>query len=238
MIKSAIRLVPDIFKKVIKSRSTVDHLKLQKLLYYTQAWSLVFREQPMFSEDIEAWVHGPVVPSVYHKYKCYSYRKISLLAESSEISTDELQIIDLVCDIYGNRTGRFLEDLTHSESPWIDARTGLNGSDRSNSIISLEEMLTYYTKFVETKHPPSISPKAVQIQGKQSPSRTRAFLAGMGSVLDIMPVPKFNHKLFTEADFNNSSADLEALQSDWSNVGSYFEDAIAKIKAENPQLND
>ncbi len=73
---------------------------------------------------------------------------------------------------------------------------------------------------------------------KQSTSHTLAFLAGMGSVLDIMPVPKFNYKLFTEADFNNSSADLEALQSDWSAVGGYFEDVIAKIKTDHPQLNE
>jgi uncharacterized phage-associated protein len=238
MIKSAARLVPDILKKVIENKSIVDPLKLQKLLYYTQAWSLVFREQPMFFEEIQAWVHGPVVPSVYHEHKCYSYRKISLLSESQEISTDELQIIDLVCDVYGHKTGRFLEDLTHSENPWINARIGLSNLDRSNSIISLQEMMSYYSKFVETKQPPRISPQAVQIPDKQFPSRSRAFLAGMGSVLDIMPVPKFNHRLLTEADFNNSSADLEALQSDWSNVGSYFEDAIAKIKAENPQLNE
>ena len=238
MIKSASSLVPDILKKVIESKSAVDHLKLQKLLYYTQAWSLVFREQPMFFEEIQAWVHGPVVPSVYHEYKCYGYQKISLASDLQEIGSDELQIIDLVCDVYGGKTGSFLEDLTHSESPWINARTGLNGSDRSNSVISLKEMFSYFTKFVETKQPPSISSKAVQIHGEQSPSRTRAFLAGMGSVLNIMPVPKFNHKLFTEADFNNSSADLEALQSDWSAAGGYFEDAIAKIKADHPQLNE
>ncbi len=239
MIKSAIRLVPNILKKVTERNSTVDPLKLQKLLYYAQAWSMVFRESPMFIEAIEAWVHGPVVRSVYQEFKSYSYENISLSAETLDISADELRIIDLVCDVYGQKTGRFLEDLTHSEKPWINARTGLSQKDRSNSIIALEEMMSYYSNFVESTQPPSISPHATQIRSKQSPSRSRAFFSGMGSAIDIMPVPKFNSNSasFTKADFENSSADLEALQSDWSAVGGFFEDAFANIRSDYPQLD-
>jgi uncharacterized phage-associated protein len=45
----------------------ITNLKLQKLLYYCQAWSLVFTGQALFAERIEAWVHGPVVPSIFRK---------------------------------------------------------------------------------------------------------------------------------------------------------------------------
>ena len=43
----------------------ISNLKLQKLLYYAQAWYLALHNEPLFPESIEAWVHGPAVPPVY-----------------------------------------------------------------------------------------------------------------------------------------------------------------------------
>ena len=60
-----------------KRNSSVDNLKLQKLLYYAQAWHLVFRGKPLFRERIEAWVHGPVVPLIYREYRKYGYLQIT-----------------------------------------------------------------------------------------------------------------------------------------------------------------
>lgn len=76
-MKSAFEIVPHLLKQSEKSaESLITPLKLQKLLYYAQAWSLVFRGKALFYEDIEAWVHGPVIPLVYQRYKHHGYNLI------------------------------------------------------------------------------------------------------------------------------------------------------------------
>ena len=44
-------------------------MKLQKLIYYSQAWSLVWDEKPLFAERIEAWANGPVCPDLYNLHR-------------------------------------------------------------------------------------------------------------------------------------------------------------------------
>ena len=51
------------------SGELMTNMKLQKMLYYQQGFHLAYFETPLFDEDIEAWMYGPVVPSMYEKYK-------------------------------------------------------------------------------------------------------------------------------------------------------------------------
>ena len=66
---TALEVADYIIKKI-----PVDNLTLQKLLYYSQATHLVkYDKKPLFHDDIEAWDIGPVVPSVYNKYKHHGF---------------------------------------------------------------------------------------------------------------------------------------------------------------------
>jgi uncharacterized phage-associated protein len=56
--------------------SFLSNLKLQKLVYYAQAWHLALEESPLFEEDFEAWIHGPVLPTLYQKYESFSWKPI------------------------------------------------------------------------------------------------------------------------------------------------------------------
>ncbi len=223
---SAFRLIPYILKQVNDSQSTIDPLKLQKLLYYVQAWSLVLRDCPIFSEPLEAWIHGPVIPSVYRNYRAYGYQTILTPEEYQPVRSDEAQVLDMVCETYGTKTGTFLEDLTHSEDPWIQARSGLKSHQRSSRKISLKSMTRYYSKFLQSKQPPQIKSEALRPRMKPTPSRTTAFMLGMGSVLDVMPQSQSGLSYFVTEDFADPISDVEALQSDWSVVGSCIEKAI------------
>ena len=98
----------------------VDNLKLQKLLFYSQAVSLVLSGEPLFSEKIEAWDYGPVVPVIYKKYKTYD-AQIPKSPSKTNAKPDELNWIDLALSYYGEMTGPQLITLTHSEKPWKDA---------------------------------------------------------------------------------------------------------------------
>jgi uncharacterized phage-associated protein len=129
---------------------TISPLKLQKLLYYAQAWSLVLREKPLFSEAIEAWVSGPVVREVWDEYKACKYHDIPQPdRESIEFSKDEIEVLEEVWEAYGELSARQLRELTHSETPWLDARNGLEPAEKSANRISHAAMKAYYSNFVE-----------------------------------------------------------------------------------------
>lgn len=130
---------------------TISPLKLQKLVYYAQAWSLVFRNQPIFYQDIEAWVHGPVVREVWNEYQDYKYRDIPEPTDFIEINfaEDEIEVLEEVWSAYGEFSARHLEELTHSEKPWIEARKGLEPASNSTNIISHDQMKNYYGSLVD-----------------------------------------------------------------------------------------
>ncbi len=103
---------------------TISNLKIQKMLYYAQAYSLLFREKPLFDERIEAWKHGPVVKEVYNEFKRYGVNSISF-DEINDFSTDLIgsdeEILNLLIFIfnkYGSMSASYLSNKTHEEEPW------------------------------------------------------------------------------------------------------------------------
>lgn len=133
----------------------VTNKKLQKLLYYAQAWSLVLNDKKIFKEDIEAWVHGPAVREVYGTYKKYGFSFIKKDVPETAIMTiarTDRNILDEVWNIYGKYDADYLEMLTHSEDPWQQARAGLEADEGSNNVIDTNLMKSFYaTKLAEAK---------------------------------------------------------------------------------------
>ena len=125
-----------------------DHVtswKLQKLVYYCQAWSLVWDERQLFQERIEAWADGPVCPDLYEQHKGrFILRNRDIEGNPNELDSDATETIEAVLEYYGNKTGRYLSDLTHMELPWIEARSDTPLGARSNAEISCESMAEYY----------------------------------------------------------------------------------------------
>lgn len=125
----------------------VDKLKLQKLLYYGQAWSLVLNNKTIFADDIEAWVHGPAIPKVYRYFKEFNFFNPETDYSAKDFNTfskDDLLVLDEIWRVYGKYDGRYLEALTHSELPWQEARAGLNSVEPSQNIVSIDRMREYY----------------------------------------------------------------------------------------------
>jgi len=135
------------------TENLITNLKLQKLVYYTQAWHLGVFGIPIFEEDFQAWVHGPVMPDLYHTYKHFSYNPISeekpSAAELFDKFVSEVQtVLNDVTEEYFGRTAYELEQLTHAEDPWIDARGQLSADSNSSSIIDKDKMKTYYANLM------------------------------------------------------------------------------------------
>ncbi len=119
--------------------------KLQKLVYYCQAWSLVWDEKPLFKEKILAWANGPVVKELYNQHKGLFYVKEVAKGCLDRLSVNQKDRIDHVLKAYGDKTAQWLSDLTHMEEPWIEARKGLKLGERGEAEIRLSTMLEYYS---------------------------------------------------------------------------------------------
>ena len=126
-----------------------SQLKLHKLLYYVQSWHLALYDQPLLDEKFQAWIHGPVSRKIYDRFKDTKNMFSPITAEDIEsdfsgLNTQAIYHIDEVLEVYGDYSGTQLEELTHSEEPWIKARQGLSRFERSERIISEEDMKNYY----------------------------------------------------------------------------------------------
>jgi len=116
----------------------ISHLQLQKLLYYAQGFYLAIYDQPLFIEEILAWEHGPVVKTVYDKFKGFraSALPVPENIDFSVYSEDEKNLINEVYTVYGQFSAWRLRQMTHDETPW-------NRTPR-NQIISHDIMKDYF----------------------------------------------------------------------------------------------
>ncbi len=119
-------------------REGITNLKLQKILYLAQAYYLAKYNKPIFSDEIEAWQYGPVIPSVYKKMKKYGRDSITSIKDSSKITKEDKEILNRVWEAFGGYSAGKLVDITHSHSPWKDAY------DNKSKIISREKITEYY----------------------------------------------------------------------------------------------
>lgn len=130
-----------------KKGQAITTLKLQKLVYYVQAWSLVWDDAPIFDEDFEAWVNGPVVRSLFYALKGdYYCPSIINGADSNLLSENQKDTINHVLESYGDLTSVDLVYTTHQERPWQQARAGLPDNAVCNNIITKQSMLDFYSE--------------------------------------------------------------------------------------------
>ena len=117
--------VHDVASYILKQLGPTSAMKLQKLVYYCQAWSLVWDERPLFSARIEASVSGPVVPVLYKSHKGKFMVANWPIGNPKNLTDKRRETIDGVVNFYGPKTAQWLSDLTHREKPWQEARVGL-----------------------------------------------------------------------------------------------------------------
>ena len=137
------------------AKSDLSPKKLQKLLYYAYCWVLALLNESyeqinirLFNERIEAWVHGPVIPSVYQRYKSYGGMNIPGVKcfDNNLLSSEVLDILNQVWDVYGNFSGNQLEVISHKEYPYINARKGLPPYEPCDNLISDRDIFYYFNE--------------------------------------------------------------------------------------------
>ena len=123
--------------------SFVSNLKLQKLVYYAQAWHLALHDAPLFDEDFQAWVHGPVIPELYQKYKVFGWQPITMDV-SPQLPASVIEFLHGVANEYFSCDAYELEQMTQIESPWNMARGGLANDVATTAKIEKMWMKEYY----------------------------------------------------------------------------------------------
>jgi uncharacterized phage-associated protein len=137
----------DVAKYITAKTGEVSAMKLQKLMYYSQAWNLVWEEEPLFTDDFQAWANGPVLPTLYARHRGMFKVDASLFADadSTKLTASESGNIDKVLDFYGDKTAQWLSNLTHQENPWLTARGTLPVGAASEAVIPLASIHEYYS---------------------------------------------------------------------------------------------
>jgi len=136
----------DVAAYILAKRGSMSAMRLQKLVYYCQAWSLVWDDEPLFSEPIEAWANGPVVPALYEKHRGIFKIEPGMIPGNPDALTEaQKETVDAVCDACWGLNAQQLSDMTHSEAPWRNARRGLKDGERGHAVISLADMAEYYS---------------------------------------------------------------------------------------------
>ena len=139
-----------ISKHIIARMEDITPLALQKILYYIQGFSTYFFDNPIFNDNAEAWVHGPVYREIYDRFSYYRYNPISKnefesYNEIDSLKDDEIKLIDAVINNFGVYSGKTLEKMTHTTIPWEEGRKELSEEEYSSNIIDIDTMKDYFT---------------------------------------------------------------------------------------------
>ena len=137
----------DVASYIMSKVKQCTTMKLQKLLYYCQAWYLVWNERPLFRENIEAWANGPVIRELYNFHKGIFTITDSMmtLGNPNRLSKEQMEDVDTVLKAYAPRSSQWLIEQTHTETPWKEARKGLSPNERGHVVISHAAMAEYYS---------------------------------------------------------------------------------------------
>lgn len=142
----AIEIADWFIAKAAASGDLVTHLKVQKLLYYAEAWCQVILGKELFSESIQAWAHGPVVPEVFHRFKSHGWNALPIPSPTAltAVDGDARLVLEQVFETYGDLPAKTLEDMTHSDEPWVAARGQLEPEARCDVVMPKQHIKAFF----------------------------------------------------------------------------------------------
>lgn len=140
------------------SITSMSNKKLQKMCYYAYCWFIVFNNdlesiteqnsadiRVLCADRFQAWIHGPVCPRLYHRYKEYGWHDIPQVTSKPEVPRNLESLLEQVWEAYGAFTADELELISHREIPWKNARKGYQNGDACSNDISNYDILRYYS---------------------------------------------------------------------------------------------
>lgn len=139
----------DVASYILKKQGEMTTLKLQKLVYYCQAWSLVWDEKPVYNEEIQAWANGPVEPDLFCQHQGQYLISDIPVGDADKVKGDGRDTVEMTLRHYGDKPAYWLVRLSHSEPPWIEAWYDCPPSQQGRTVISHASMAEYYSSLLE-----------------------------------------------------------------------------------------
>ena len=138
--------VLDVAKYVLNHAGGMTTMKLEKLVYYCQAWSLAWDGMPLFQEDFQAWANGPVCPELFNTHKGRFWLNKDYYDNQPEyhFTPEQIETMDAVLRGYADKEPQYLSELTHQERPWKQTRAGIAPGAYCDKVIDKELMQDYY----------------------------------------------------------------------------------------------
>ncbi len=158
----------------------VTPLALQKLLYYAQGVYLAKYNVPLFEEDCQAWVHGPVYETVYGMFRDFKYNPIDderfavLKGQHAYLKNEAIAVLDVVLTSFGLYSGKALECITHQESPWLEARQEVDPCKKTQNIMEKDSIKRYFL-YVKEKYGIDTNGQLMQYIANQKRSLDNVF---------------------------------------------------------------
>ena len=126
-------------------KEAMTQKKLQKLCYYAVAWGWALMDREIATDaEFQAWIHGPVSPTLYANYKSHGWNLIPKIEEPIDFENDIDELLSSVWYTYGDKHGNELEALTHNELPWKKARGHIGDDTICKTPIDAKDMKEYY----------------------------------------------------------------------------------------------
>lgn len=149
-------ITPQLVAKYFLHKSPLSPKRIQKLVYYSYAWFIALNNQDpehiettLFSEKPEAWLHGPVFPTLYTEYKRFGWNDVPKEKGKVKLDKNVASFLDKIWDVFGKYDADELEYMTHQEDPWIKARNGISPASASNAKISDKDIFVYYNELAQ-----------------------------------------------------------------------------------------
>lgn len=137
--------VNDVAAFILAESGPMTAMKLQKLVNYSQAWSLVWDDRPLFENAFQAWANGPISPVLYERHRGrFQVAPGDVAGNPQALDAAAVQTVQNVLAFYGDKSAQWLSDLTHSEQPWAGVRAGLAPGERGDAEITHAAMAEYY----------------------------------------------------------------------------------------------
>ncbi|OIR45756.1 Panacea domain-containing protein [Corynebacterium sp. NML130628] len=124
----------------------ITTMKLQKLAFFSQGWSLGLLDEPLFQEEFQAWRHGPVCYELYQRHRG-QYFISDWRGNPDRLGAYQKRLIDGVLQNYGALSGSDLSELTHKQgTPWSTTRSerGLRDGAWADDVIDKGVMQSYF----------------------------------------------------------------------------------------------
>ena len=138
----------DVARYILRKNPMCTDKQIQKLTYYAYSWYIVKNnsdakniQNRLVEQHPEAWIHGPVF---YDLYEEMTYNRSEFYSRIENIKEETKTFLDKIIKIYGRYTGNQLEDMTHNELPWIEARNGRRPDERSREPLKDNIIFIYY----------------------------------------------------------------------------------------------